>query len=181
MPRSPRGPGFLTPVACKMISQTWASASRGQDHATSPSAWPTFVRRALRVHRIPASDIVTIGRNIPLHRGGMRESMISICRRSERRWVRRIGTTGSLCMGCMPEVSARQVTVCAQEVKAQGARRVQSANGLRRGLNPTSNRPFAVDYGLPMRSRQLSMMACIDSAFGTGTFAGLAALGGLRV
>jgi hypothetical protein len=56
-----------------------ASASGGQDHATSPSASATFVRRALRVHRIPAPHIVTIGRNVPLHRGAMRESIVLIC------------------------------------------------------------------------------------------------------
>jgi hypothetical protein len=56
-----------------------APASERQNHTTSPSALATFVRRALRVHRIPASRFVTIGRNVPLHRGGMRESMVLIC------------------------------------------------------------------------------------------------------
>jgi hypothetical protein len=55
------------------------SASGDQDHTTSPSASATFVSRVLRVHRIPAPRFVTIGRNVPLHRGGMRESMVLIC------------------------------------------------------------------------------------------------------
>jgi len=54
-------------------------ASGRQDHATSPSASATFVRRAIRVHRIPAPRFVTIGRNVPLHRGGMRETIVVIC------------------------------------------------------------------------------------------------------
>jgi hypothetical protein len=36
-------------------------------------------RRAIRVQRIPAPHIVTIGRNVPLHRGGLRETLLVIC------------------------------------------------------------------------------------------------------
>jgi hypothetical protein len=60
-------------------SATLAPALERQDHTTSPSAQATFVSRAIRVHRIPASRIVTIGRNVPLHRGGMRERIVLIC------------------------------------------------------------------------------------------------------
>src|SRR5882724_9636987 len=60
-------------------SATLAPASERQDHTTSPSAQATFVSRAIRVHRIPAPRIVTIGRNVPLHRGGMAESIVVIC------------------------------------------------------------------------------------------------------
>jgi hypothetical protein len=67
------------PQDAKRVFADLASASGGQDHTTSPSASATFVRRAIRVHRIPASRIVTIGRNAPLHRGGMRESIAVIC------------------------------------------------------------------------------------------------------
>jgi hypothetical protein len=58
---------------------TLAPASERQDHTTSPSACATFVSRAIRVHRIPAPRVVTIGRNVPLHRGGMAESIVVIC------------------------------------------------------------------------------------------------------
>src|SRR6266705_1544118 len=40
------------------------AASERQNHATSPSALATFVRHALRVHRIPSPRFVTIGRNV---------------------------------------------------------------------------------------------------------------------
>jgi len=77
----PGAPGFLATITSVMqnIIANLASASGCQDHTTSPSALATFVSRAIRVHRIPAPRIVTIGRNVPLHRGGMRESIVSIC------------------------------------------------------------------------------------------------------
>jgi hypothetical protein len=68
---SHRPPGLLT--------RGLIPASGDQDHATSPSASVTFVSRAIRIHRIPAPRIVTIGRNVPLHRGGMRETIVVIC------------------------------------------------------------------------------------------------------
>jgi hypothetical protein len=73
------GTGLSCPRRLRDNLANLASASGGQDHATSPSASATFVSRAIRVHRIPAPHIVTIGRNVPLHRGGMRESMVLIC------------------------------------------------------------------------------------------------------
>src|SRR6202035_747609 len=77
-------PGDLCLVATvigvmRSIIANLAPASERQDHTTSPSASATLVRRAIRVHRIPTSRIVTIGRNVPLHRGGMRESIAVIC------------------------------------------------------------------------------------------------------
>jgi hypothetical protein len=71
----------LPPSSARRVSvfANLAPASERQNHTTSPSASATFVRRALRVHRIPASRFVTIGRNAPLHRGGMRESIVLIC------------------------------------------------------------------------------------------------------
>jgi hypothetical protein len=77
--RSPRGAGLSCPRRSRDHLATLASASGGRDHAISPSASATFVRRAVRVHRIPAPRIVTIGRNVPLHRGGMRENIVVIC------------------------------------------------------------------------------------------------------
>src|SRR6266849_10058369 len=73
------GTGLSCPRRLRDDLATLASASGGRDHTTSPSASATFVSRAIRVHRIPASRIVTIGRNVPLHRGGMRESIVVIC------------------------------------------------------------------------------------------------------
>ena len=75
-------PGDLCLVATvvrEINPATLAPASERQNHTTSPSASVTFVSRALGVHRIPAPRIVTIGRNVPLHRGGMRESIVVIC------------------------------------------------------------------------------------------------------
>ena len=77
-------PGDLCLVATvigvmRSIIANLAPASERQDHTTSPSASATLVRRAIRVHRIPTSRIVTIGRNVPLHRGRMRESIVVIC------------------------------------------------------------------------------------------------------
>src|SRR6202051_2952421 len=71
---------WLPPSSLRsLLLKNLAPASERQDHTTSPSASATFVSRALRVHRIPAPRIVTIGRNVPLHRGGMRESILVIC------------------------------------------------------------------------------------------------------
>jgi hypothetical protein len=77
--RPPRCPGFLATVTCRSSPASLIPASGDQDHATSPSASATFVRRSIRVHRIPAPRFVTIGRNVPLHRGGMRETLLVIC------------------------------------------------------------------------------------------------------
>jgi hypothetical protein len=68
-----------SPVRRESVFTTLAPASERQNHTTSPSAQATFVSRAICVHRIPASRIVTIGRNVPLHRGGMRERIGLIC------------------------------------------------------------------------------------------------------
>jgi hypothetical protein len=48
-------------------------ASGCQDHTPLPSANATFVQRDIRVHRSPASRVVTIAIR-PLHRGGMTEA-----------------------------------------------------------------------------------------------------------
>jgi hypothetical protein len=63
----------------RSIVANLAPAKGCQDHATSPSTSGAFVSRAIRVHRIPAPRVVTIGRNVPLHRGGMREKIVVIC------------------------------------------------------------------------------------------------------
>ncbi len=76
---------LVATVVREINPATLAPASERQDHTTSPSASATFVSRALRVHRIPAPRIVTIGRNVPLHRGGMRERMVLICPTAQAR------------------------------------------------------------------------------------------------
>jgi hypothetical protein len=70
---------FVTPVACAMQSIRKLSASLG---APGPHAVRLgHVRLTRRVHRIPAPRVVTIGRNVPLHRGGMRKASFSFARR----------------------------------------------------------------------------------------------------
>jgi hypothetical protein len=61
------------------VARNLIPASGNRDHTISPSAVATFVSRSVRVHRIPAPRIATIGRNVPLHRGGMREKVVVIC------------------------------------------------------------------------------------------------------
>jgi hypothetical protein len=54
--RSPRGPGFLAPVAREPLVERpagLASASGGQDHTTSPSASAPFVRANIISHAQP--------------------------------------------------------------------------------------------------------------------------------
>jgi hypothetical protein len=46
----------------------------------------------------PAPRFVTIGRNAPLHRGGMGKTMLLICPTAQARRLRHIGTTGNLRM-----------------------------------------------------------------------------------
>src|ERR1700746_567669 len=68
---SPRGPGFLAPVARKRLAgaclANLTSASGGQDHTISPSARALVVLRKdcaqiTRVHRIPLPTSVTIAK-----------------------------------------------------------------------------------------------------------------------
>ena len=65
-------PSFLRSLLLKNLTP----ASGRQDHTTSPSAKRrssrNYCARRSCVHRIPHSRFVTIGRNAPLHRGGMR-------------------------------------------------------------------------------------------------------------
>src|SRR5215813_5120219 len=78
--RSPRSAGLVSlrrPRASSPASLIPASGD--QDHATSPSVSAAFVYRSISGHRIPAPRFVTIGRNVPLHRGGMRETIVVIC------------------------------------------------------------------------------------------------------
>jgi hypothetical protein len=85
-------PGWLATVVSVMPSHREAMsrsivanlilASEYQDHATSSSAsLPVVSRKSTwhrRGHRIPASRVVTIARNAPLHEAGWRyEIMIS--------------------------------------------------------------------------------------------------------
>jgi hypothetical protein len=70
---------LIAAVAYQSSSANLIPASGDQDHTTSPSASATFVRRDKSVHRLPAPRVVTIGRNVPLHRGGMCENIVVIC------------------------------------------------------------------------------------------------------
>jgi hypothetical protein len=58
----PGARAFLPPSPARSSLASLASASGGQDHATSPSAFAALVRRSIRVHRIPASRVVTTAR-----------------------------------------------------------------------------------------------------------------------
>jgi hypothetical protein len=78
--RSPRGPACLPPSAHDAKASSRVSASTG-----APGPHDFAVRyprvRLSRVLRppLPASTLVTIGRNAPLHRGGMAEIIVVIC------------------------------------------------------------------------------------------------------
>jgi hypothetical protein len=92
-----------------------ASASGGRDHTISPYAAATFVRHRHRVHRIPASRIVTIGRNVPLRtrRDARSKHLIwgrgqGNFRKSAGASVRHDGTTGSLRMTRMQQLPVVQ-------------------------------------------------------------------------
>jgi hypothetical protein len=62
---------FVTvPGAMRSIVTKFTSASRRQDHTTSPSATGAFVGAAIRVHRFPHSTFVTIAKR-PSIRDGM--------------------------------------------------------------------------------------------------------------
>ena len=74
-------------------------ASGGQDHTISPSASATIVSQHPRPSH-PRPTFVTIGRNVPLHQGGMREKVLVICPTLQAQTLRQIGTTGNLRKGC---------------------------------------------------------------------------------
>ena len=76
--RPPRCPGLIATVALGSSPQGLIPASGDQDHATSPSASATIVVVPSASIASPP-HIVTIGRNVPLHRGGMRETLLVIC------------------------------------------------------------------------------------------------------
>jgi hypothetical protein len=69
---------FLPPSSARSTRKLSLSVGR-----PGPRDFAVRVRHVrltcLRVHRIPAPRIVTIGRNVPLHRGGMRGSIVLIC------------------------------------------------------------------------------------------------------
>jgi len=56
------GDRAFLPPSLAGSSASLASASGGRDHTTSASAQATFVRRSIRVHRIPVARVVTIAR-----------------------------------------------------------------------------------------------------------------------
>ena len=82
---------FVTiPARCGASSTDLISASRHQDHTTSPSAFDAFVVCTERVHRIPLPTFVTTAKR-PSFENGTASILRLICRRDQ---LRRIGTTG---------------------------------------------------------------------------------------
>jgi hypothetical protein len=79
--RSPRGPAFLPPSSARRVEHRHRlGTSTGMP---GPHDFAVRVRR-VRLTRpprppLPASTLVTIGRNAPLHRGGMACSIVVIC------------------------------------------------------------------------------------------------------
>ena len=74
------GTGFLAPVATMRVPRIALSTSTGMP---GPHDFAVRLRR-VRLTRpprppLPASTLVTIGRNAPLHRGGMAEMIVVIC------------------------------------------------------------------------------------------------------
>jgi hypothetical protein len=95
-----------------------------QNHTTSPSASATFVRRACRGHRIPAPRFVTIGRNAPLHRGGMAWSIVVICPTRQARGCAADWHDGQLAHGWRAGIARR-----AGEKRPQCMRRLIPVGG----------------------------------------------------
>jgi hypothetical protein len=102
---------LVATVVREINPATLAPASERQDHTTSPSASATFVSRAIRVHRIPAPRIVTIGRNVPLHRGGMRGSIVVICPTVQAQTPATDWHDGQFAHGMHAETARRAVAV----------------------------------------------------------------------
>src|SRR6266852_1147877 len=112
----PGAPGFLATITSVMqsIIANLASASGCQDHTTSPSVPAAVVCCRLHVHRNPASRIVTIGRNVPLHRGGMRESIVVICPTEQARTYAADWHDGQFAHGVHAGIACRQVSTRTQ-------------------------------------------------------------------
>jgi hypothetical protein len=112
---------LVATVVREINPATLAPASERQNHTTSPSASATFVSRAIRVHRIPAPRIVTIGRNVPLHRGGMRESIVVICPTEQAPTPATDWHDGQFSHGAHAEI-ARRATACAAASRSRHSR-----------------------------------------------------------
>jgi hypothetical protein len=89
--RSPRSAGLVSLRRLADRPRNLISASGDQDHATSPSAPPRSSLAAQAAIASPPHASVTIGGNVPLHRGGMRETLVVICptrqaKRSAAEW-----------------------------------------------------------------------------------------------
>jgi hypothetical protein len=102
--RSPRGPAFLPPSARDAKASSRIGISTGMP---GPHDFAVRLRRD-RLSRpprppLPASTLVTIGRNVPLHRGGMACSIVVICPTTQATSSRQTGTTGNLRMAGMRE------------------------------------------------------------------------------
>ena len=98
------GTGFLAPVFAITRFARYADISTGMP---GPHDFAVRLRRD-RLSRpprppLPASTLVTIGRNVPLHRGGMACSIVVICPTTQATSSRQTGTTGNLRMAGMRE------------------------------------------------------------------------------
>jgi hypothetical protein len=78
---------------CGSIAANLTSASRCQDHTTSPSATRALVSRAHRVHRNPRLTFVTIA-SVPLIGRGAAGLVDLICPTAQVKGLRPVGATG---------------------------------------------------------------------------------------
>src|SRR6516165_399123 len=75
----PGEPGFLATVTARIAPRDLAPASGRQDHTISPSAERCSSMQRIRVHRSPASRVVTIARTpLFLRRGGEMKPSIAV-------------------------------------------------------------------------------------------------------
>jgi hypothetical protein len=138
---SPVSFAWLPPSSLRsLLLKNLAPASERQDHTTSPSASATFVSRAIRVHRIPAPRIVTIGRNVPLHRGGMRESIVVICPTEQALTPATDWHDGQFAHGMHAEI-ARRASMCTRTI---GSERVSPPQQAARASTAGSGKPYSL-------------------------------------
>ena len=79
IPCSPRRTGRSSHRRPQSACELDTSIGVSGPHGFVERVTRTFVFARLRVDRIPAPRFVTIGRNVPLHRGGMRKNVLVIC------------------------------------------------------------------------------------------------------
>ncbi len=118
--RSPRGPGFLAPVACVMRKhhrKLDLSVGRPGPRDFTVREWQSSSRIAIA----STASRLTFGDdwpNAPLERAGMRENVRVICPTWQVRFLRQNGTTGNLRMPRMRNLPVGQVRVVLARSKA---------------------------------------------------------------